>query len=523
MGGKPRPLFAGLGLAAATAAAAALPVAGAASAQAIVTSAGPDKVSVTVYRDPERPAARPMNLEWLNGFALVSEVRHVAIPAGETEIRFEGVAGGIVPESAIVSGLPDGVIEKNRDAYLLSPASLLDRSLGKRVHLRRTSRATGAVREQDAVIRSGADGAVVLQTQDGFEALRCTGLPETIVYDGVPEGLSAKPTLSVRTRSSRPAEAAITLSYLASGLDWQANYVATLSPSGERMDLFAWVTLANGDETSFVNADTQAVAGRLNRETVDREEPEEPSLALTCWPSATTSDSPTEMPVPPPPPPVADAQEIIVTAFASKSGIAGAPAVMVSQEELGDLKLYRVPEPVTVASHSQKQVALLARQNVKVETIYRATVTGREDDELIRPVRILKTRNRRQEGLGLPLPAGGVAVFGEGYARPVLIGEGSVDDRAVDEIVEIRAGEANGVFAHVVRTSGDDDRGEYQLTATSDQPIPVRFEAEFGGGPDEIFAAKGAKVGRRNGRPLWSVTIPANGSAQLRFRLDRKS
>ena len=43
--------------------------------------------------------------------------------------------------------------------------SLIDRSLGRRVHLRRTSRATGAVREQDAVIRSGADGAVVLQTR----------------------------------------------------------------------------------------------------------------------------------------------------------------------------------------------------------------------------------------------------------------------------------------------------------------------------------------------------------------------
>src|SRR5512139_433322 len=521
MGDKPRQPLIRRWLAAAAAAAAALPVAGTASAQAIVTSPGPDKVSVTGYRDPKRPAERPMNLEWLNGFALVSEVRHVAIPAGEAEIRFEGVAGGIIPESAIVSGLPDGVIEKNRDAYLLSPASLLDSSLGKRVHLRRTSRATGAVREQDAVIRSGADGAVVLQTQDGFEALRCTGLPETIIYDGLPEGLSAKPTLSVRTRSSRPAVASVTLSYLTTGLDWQANYVATLAPSGERIDLFAWVTLANGDETSFVNADTQAIAGRLNREAVERAEPEEPSLTLTCWPSATTSDTSAEMPAPPPP---AAAQEIVVTAMrAPKADLAGAPAAMVVQEELGDLKLYRVPEPVTVASHSQKQVALLARQNVKVETIYRATVTGWEDDALIRPVRILKTRNRTQEGLGLPLPAGGVAVFGEGYARPVLIGEGSVDDRAVDEIVEIRAGEANGVFAHVVRTSGDDDRGEYQLTATNDQPIPVRFEAVFGGGADEIFAARGAKIGRRNGRPLWSVTIPPNGSAQLRFRLDRKS
>jgi hypothetical protein len=52
-------------------------------------------------------------------------------------------------------------------------------------------------------VRSSAAGGVVLETPDGIEALRCTGVPETIVYDGVPDGLSAKPTLSVRTRARR--------------------------------------------------------------------------------------------------------------------------------------------------------------------------------------------------------------------------------------------------------------------------------------------------------------------------------
>src|SRR5436853_919043 len=111
-------------------------------AQGIVTSARPDRVAVTVYRDPNRPAAQAPNIQWLNGVALISETRRVTIPAGTTDLRFEGVAGGIIPQSAIVTGLPEGFIERNRDAYLLSPATLLDRSLGRRVHLRRTSRAT---------------------------------------------------------------------------------------------------------------------------------------------------------------------------------------------------------------------------------------------------------------------------------------------------------------------------------------------------------------------------------------------
>jgi len=215
-----------------------------AAAQTIVTSPGPDRVGVTIYRAPHRGADTAIDLEWLEGYALISETRRIALPAGESEIRFEGVAGGIVPQSAIVSGFPEGIVERNRDAYLLSPATLLDRSLGRRVHLRRTSRATGAVTEQDAVIRSGADGAVVLQTAEGFEALRCTGLRETLVYDGVPAGLSAQPTLSVRARASRPVTATVTLAYLADGFDWQANYIAELSPDGNHVGLFAWLTVS---------------------------------------------------------------------------------------------------------------------------------------------------------------------------------------------------------------------------------------------------------------------------------------
>jgi hypothetical protein len=146
-----------------------------AAAQAPVNSPAPDRVAVTVYRDPERDARQAMNPRWLNGFALVSETRTISLAAGESEIRFEGVAGGIIPQSAIVTGLPEDVVERNHDAYLLSPATLIERSLGRRVHLRRTDRATGRVREQEALVRSGADGALVLQTEEGFEALRCSG------------------------------------------------------------------------------------------------------------------------------------------------------------------------------------------------------------------------------------------------------------------------------------------------------------------------------------------------------------
>jgi hypothetical protein len=499
--------------------------AGAARAQGVVSSARPDRVAVTVYRDPQRSPAQAPDLDLLNGYALVSETRQISLPAGESQIRFEGVAGGMIPQSAIVTGLPEGVIERNRDAYLLSPATLLDRSLGRRVHLRRTMLATGAVREQEAVVRSSADGALVLQTADGFEALRCTGLAETPVYDEVPEGLSPRPTLSVRARSAAPLTATVTLSYLATGFDWQANYIAALAPDGERLDLFAWLTLASNDETSFVDADTQAVAGQINREPVEPQPREGGPLQLRCWPQQRTSDIPYQDwqrgPPPPPAPMVSDdAEAIVVTGTVMRSANLSAStpvtAIMAVQEELGDLKLYRIPEPVTVAANSQKQVALLQRENVEMSLVYRQRVTLREEEDQESVGRVIVTRNREAEGLGLPLPAGRVALFAGEGERPLLLGEGVMADHAIGDDVEIYFGSAAGVIGRVER---DDRRGgdAFALVVTNDQPRPIRFEAEFVDVQD--VASPSRRLERRDGQPLWSVTVPANGTARLSFRL----
>lgn len=495
----------------------------AAAAPPVARSAGPQSVAVTVYRAPGRGPGEGMDLRWLNGFALVTETRRVSIPAGESDIRFEGVAGGILPESAIVSGFPAGVVEKNQDAWLLSPASLVDASLGRRVHLRRTSRETGAVRETEAVVRSGPDGAVVLETPEGIESLRCNGLAETLRYDRVPPGLSARPTLSVRVRSPRSARATVTLSYLASGFDWQANYVAEISPEGERMDLFAWLTLANGDETGFREADTQAVAGRLNRSSRRAARPQAPPLVLRCWPAGTTTSDlreqmfekeeivvtgsrmmmdmamPSPVPAPPPPPPP--------------------PAMMAQQEDLGDLKLYRIPEPVTVAARSQKQVALLVREGVRIDTVYRLDAIASNPGPPV-VMRLLSTRNLAADGLGLPLPAGRVVVFGTGRARPLLLGRGFLGDHAVGEDIEIPVGFATSVAAQLVRLSGGINApSEWELTVSNAQPAPVRFEAVLGEGGMKLSSE--SALGRRDGKPLWAVTIPANGRISLRYRLDR--
>ena len=490
----------------------------AAGAQAIVSSPAPDRVAVTVYRDTNRGLS-PINLQWLGGYALVSETRRVRLPAGETELRFEGVTSGIVPQSAIVTGLGPAVLEKNRDAKLLSPGTLLNGYLGERLMLRRTSRETGAVREQEAVVRATTDG-VVLQTAEGFEALRCTGLNETLVAPSVPRDLSAKPSLSVRVRSPQPVETDVTLSYLTNNFDWQADYIAELSPGGDRISLFGWMTMANGDDTGLADAATQAVAGKLNYERVEAPPGEAYPVRIQCWPHGTTSDIPLDQlgqlaegemivvtgsriaaPPPPPPPPPQPER--------------GGDEMMAQQERLGDVRLYRIPIEVTVAAKSQKQVALLRQPEVRVEPILRLRTAGGDFDSY--PLeRIYVTRNRTAEGLGLPLPAGKLALFGTIEGRRVLLGEGSIDDYTIGEKVEFKVASAPGVLASQ-KTIPEEEGGGWLLTVTNDSSSDQTFEVEL---PLEARAVKGGRLVKRDGWMLWRLQLPANGSRELRYRLE---
>ena len=482
-------------------------------AHSVVNSPAPDRVAVTVYRNPDR-GLEPLNLEWLGGYALVSETRRVRLPAGESELRFEGVTSGIVPQSAIVTGLGEAVLEKNRDARLLSPGALLDASLGERLLLRRTSKATGEVREQEAIVRATADG-VVIQTEAGIEALRCTGLSETLIAREVPPDLSAKPTLSVRVRSPQPVERDVTLSYITNNFDWQADYVAELSDSGDRISLFAWMTLANGDRTGLADAQTQAVAGKLNRERVFVDPGQAKPISITCWPQGTTSDIPLDaVPV------HAVAQEdIVVTGMRASAPPPPPPAperggddYVATEERLGDVWLYRVPITVTVAGRSQKQVALLRQPSVKIASILRLRPHEAENPEV---ERVLITRNRPAEGLGLPLPAGKVALFGRSGDRRILIGEGRIDDHTLGEKVEIAVSTSTGVIAEH-RQVGRGSSYHHELTLTNDLRQPRVVEVEL---PLGARALSGGRLMKRDGWMLWRVTVPANGSAELSYRL----
>jgi hypothetical protein len=505
-------------------------------AQTVIMSGAPEAVSLTVYRATGRGEA-PIDKNWPQGYALVTETRTVTIPAGESLIRFEGVAEGMFPESAIVTGLPKGVKEKNRDARLLSPSGLVDAYLKREVTLTRTDKATGVSRQQQAIITAGPNGGVVLQTAEGFEALRCTGLPERMQYPGVPQDLSAKPTLSVITQSDQAVTAKLTLTYMASGFDWQANYVAQVQEEEpgetgkEKVDMFAWLTLANGGNQSFLNANMMAIAGEPNRERrAAQPRPTGGGLNLRCWPMQRTHQVPYNMgylPPPPPPPPAPaaaayemdGAENIVVTAMARREKAMAPVAVVVAeQEDLGDLKLYRVPEPVTVNAKGQKQVAMLVKPGSAFDRLYVANVDNYYDDESndTFPMEILfRGENRKEKGLGLPMPSGQVMLFEGSNFGPLLAGQSSLTDRAVGDKVEMRFGQSSDVRYRVTKISQTGEKQRFRIQVTNARSEPVNVEIEI---PFEL-RGKPKHIAKVDGVPTWKTTVAANGEAELYYEL----
>jgi hypothetical protein len=496
-------------------------VAGAADVQ---TSA-PSDLSVTVYRAPFRSDGR-FDLNALAGFALITETRLVRLPAGESRLRFEGVADGIEPASALVSGIALGVVEKNRDAQLLSPSALVAQTIGKQVELLRSNPKTGTTERRVGTIISDGEG-VIFKTDQGIEALRCSGLPETFAFESV-AGLSARATLSVLVRTPTAATQQITLSYLSRGFDWAADYTATLSADGKTLNLGAWLTLVNSNGVGFPAAHTQVVAGRVNRAADGELNPIEigaPVLAQ-CWPRGSTSDSlapPTELlsvtadsgaPVP----------AMAMRALRMKSSEARDEEFIVTgsarQEQLGDLKLYRLPERTTVASRQSKQVRMLDRTDVPVTTVYGADLEQQGGSERrFAAYRLLRTKNTAANHLGLPLPSGNVAVYrGRGDDRQ-LESESSLRDLAVGQDVEIKMGTSADVQVEKVVETKDvdaaDTRTATRVTISNARNSAVGFELRLAQGSRVLQADH--PLSSKDGRPIFHLSVPAQGAITVRF------
>jgi hypothetical protein len=237
-----------------------------------------------------------------------------------------------------------------------------------------------------------------------------------------------------------------------------------------------------------------------------------------CWPRGTTSD----------PPEIVQLREAVPFGIAGKEFIGGVRAAPVAamalqeiavdaqrvmQEQLGDLKLYRVPETTTVASRQSKQVRLLDRSGIPVAAVYTAELSTFNPDGPQPAPWLLRTKNTAANQLGLPLPSGKVAVFLERGTERLLAHESDVRDLAIDEEVEIGMGEAPDV--HVTTTH---DANAYRVDIANARPEAIQFEITLNFQDDRVHVRKADHpMGTKNGRPIFRLSVPANSTLTLHY------
>jgi hypothetical protein len=513
------------------------------AATADVISQAPDTVRVTLYGGftaTSSYAEEADNWEYMtqNGLVMVSETRTIDLPAGTSKIVFLGVADAIVPQTAGIEGLRAAILESNFDYDLLTPGAVIAKSHGERVRLVRTDSATGRTTEREATLRSGPEG-VVLEIDGKFEALGCSGLDEKLVFARVPSGLADEPRLSMTVRADTAGKHTVQLNYLALGIGWSADYIARVGPDGQTLDLSGWLTLINRSGTTFANTPAEVVAGQLARDEEESQPPGPTTVneSASCWPVGQFAKILAQ-------PMLRRVEEGRTRGFVDAVAQA-APALLeeaivtgtrlAQMRELGDYKLYAVPEPTTLAARQSKQVAFLSQSRVPFTRIYAFTldedsITGNNDFAPRPATTLLRLQNKESEGLGKPLPAGTVSIMETADGGAVLAGQDQIRDTPVGLDMELKLGTAMDVWVvprvteerSIELSDHDEQLVSVEVKLGNDKPVPITLEYR------QPSTGEGFRIVResrshtmKEGEVRWTFRLRPGGRTVLRYSMQR--
>jgi hypothetical protein len=224
------------------------------------------------------------------------------------------------------------------------------------------------------------------------------------------------------------------------------------------------------------------------------------------------------------------AESITVTAMrAAPQSIAGALDMKAVEEALGDLKLYRVPERVTVAAKGLKQIAFLEQNEVRGRLLYLGECTPQLTPLAAGPAEMmLETVNDERHGLGMALPTGGVTVFEPSAFGEQLVAEARLRDYAEGQDVELELGTSAQVHVQCQTSTGGEEADgaarwiPLRAILTNANPLPARVRLVLGASGEWRY--RGFRKTRvKDGAVIVEVTVPGNGRRELEWSAQSSS
>lgn len=387
------------------------------------------------------------------GFGFVKEIRTLNLRQGIQDVAIEDVAASIEANSVGIRSLTDpnsfAVLEQNYQFDLINTLAILNKAVGSIIKLHRVlpngSKETleGVLMSSPTAMVNTGDGAqmtwngMVLKTADGRIFLNPSG---EIEVPSIPEGMISKPTLLWMIQSGAAKTHQVELSYLTQGMNWQSDYVMTLDGTS-KADFRGWVTLTNNSGKTFNDARLKLIAGDVQR-----------------------------------------ARPPMLGGFGG--GGRGAAemksADAFSEESLFEYHLYTLQRPASVRNKEQKQVSLLETTGVPyekkliVDSMLNFGMYYPSEGEIgtgdIKPLVKVEFVNKKENGLGMPLPKGRVKVYQRDKAGSVqMVGEDNIDHTPKDERLSLTVGRSFDVRATRKRTN---------FRRLSDRSFEETFEIE---------------------------------------------
>ncbi len=385
----------------------------------IYSSLRPGAVSPELYR----PVAGRTNYYQIPGYAMVRHDRSYRLEKGLHPLRITDVAALIDPTTVTFTSLTEprtAVLEQSFQFDLVSQAKLLERFLGQTVTVEQPY--GDGVNLVSGTLLGVADG-LTLQLEDGsVQALRQYG---NVRFPDLPGGLITRPTLEWQLSSPRSGAQDTRIAYETKGMTWWADYnilydESLRDPGGDcHLDLSAWVSIINQSGAGFDNARLKLIAGDVNRQ---------------------------QQPTP-------ETRQVMRSAMVMEDAAAG-----FEEKAFFEYHLYTLQRRTDLPNNSTKQLQLFDTARgieCEKELVFAPTLAwgyygGRQlDQDYGRVAQAdvhvnLRFRNREDQGLGVPLPAGRIRVNQLDPADGSLefIGEDTIDHTPRNEEVLIRMGNA---------------------------------------------------------------------------------
>lgn len=332
-----------------------------------------------------------------NNLGLVSEKRSIDMPSGQGTVEITDVPTLIDPTSVHLKPLSGSaaVLEQNFQYDLAGSDRILQRYLDQPVEavLKEGEMKAGELLSFDPVslVLRGSGGSISLVTREQIVDLR---------FPKLPEGLRTRPTLVWLLQSPDGGATPVELSYLTGGLNWHAEYVAVTNENDTGLDLSAWVSLENNSGASYPEARLQLIAGEVQR-------------------------------VQPPPMPMMRGEMMAMSPKDASQGF--------EEESFFEYHLYTLDRRTTIADRETKQVSLFPTATAPATKIFE--YNGQRDASKVRV--IVETENKKELGLGMPLPAGTVRVYKKDARGDLqFVGEDRIDHTPKNEKIRLGIGKA---------------------------------------------------------------------------------